>query len=301
MQLSVIIPVFNAERTIQRTLESLRVIQSRDQTQIIVVNDGSTDRTQEIVQAFAAAEPAFHWRLIEQSNAGVSTARNAGLAAATGEWLYFLDGDDELRIDPLVPLASAGDATCLAFTVEYFRAGKITRAAPPPRITKENLRDLLTAHMPHPPPGLLVRRSMITAKYDQDIRFTEDWLFFSRNAACFDRYRIVPNARLTRIHIHETNASRQYTKWGIDRAIVAGRIRDALWPLTRKQSNNLVIQEKIGLLQQRKFVAPSIFFRWPCNLTLYLKLCAYAAAAVIGFRATRYPEASVSKTNPSRK
>ena len=85
---SVVIPAFNAASTLARAIESVRE-QSRPAHEIIVVDDGSTDDTAEVARQFGEAV-----RLIRQPNSGVSVARNAGAAAATGDWLAFLDADD---------------------------------------------------------------------------------------------------------------------------------------------------------------------------------------------------------------
>jgi len=84
---SVIIPAFNAATTLARAIESVRA-QSWPAHEIIVVDDGSTDATADVARHFEAV------RLIQQANSGVSVARNAGAAAATGGWLAFLDADD---------------------------------------------------------------------------------------------------------------------------------------------------------------------------------------------------------------
>ena len=85
---SIIIPAFNAAATLGRAVESVRT-QSWPAHEIIVVDDGSTDSTVEIARQYGDAV-----RLIQQPNSGVSAARNAGAAAATGDWLAFLDADD---------------------------------------------------------------------------------------------------------------------------------------------------------------------------------------------------------------
>jgi len=84
---SVVIPAFNAAATLARAIESVRA-QSWPAHEIIVVDDGSTDATVEIARQFDAVH------LIQQANSGVSVARNAGAAVATGDWLVFLDADD---------------------------------------------------------------------------------------------------------------------------------------------------------------------------------------------------------------
>ena len=85
---SVIIPAFNSAATLARAIDSVR-LQSWPVQEIIVVDDGSTDTTAEVAAGFGEGV-----RLIQQNNSGVSVARNAGAAAATGDWLAFLDADD---------------------------------------------------------------------------------------------------------------------------------------------------------------------------------------------------------------
>jgi len=89
MKISAIIPAYNAEKTIGRAIKSV-LAQTRPADEIIVVDDGSTDAT-------AAAVRSFGDRviLIQQPNAGVSVARNTGIKAAAGDWIAFLDADDE--------------------------------------------------------------------------------------------------------------------------------------------------------------------------------------------------------------
>lgn len=85
---SVIIAVYNGERTIARAIESV-LDQSWPAHELIVVDDGSTDRTGEVVRRYGPRV-----RSVRQRNAGVSSARNAGARAASGDWLAFLDADD---------------------------------------------------------------------------------------------------------------------------------------------------------------------------------------------------------------
>jgi glycosyltransferase involved in cell wall biosynthesis len=104
MKISVIIPAFNAEKYIAQCIEGILYQTHRD-VEIIVVNDGSTDRTAEI----AASYPAV--RLISQQNQGQSVARNVGAAAATGEYIHFMDADDLVNLDYYARMAEAAAAT----------------------------------------------------------------------------------------------------------------------------------------------------------------------------------------------
>ncbi|MFN3715365.1 MAG: glycosyltransferase family 2 protein [Thiobacillus sp.] len=91
---SVVIPAFNAESTLARAIESVRA-QSWPAHEILVVDDGSRDATADIAARYAEV------KLVRQPNRGVSVARNAGAAAATGDWLAFLDADDWYAPDRL--------------------------------------------------------------------------------------------------------------------------------------------------------------------------------------------------------
>lgn len=88
---SIIIPVYNAEKTLDRCLNSI-LLQKRTDIQIIAVNDGSTDHSQEILDAFAAKYRCL--TSVFQNNSGVSHARNTGLEAVQGTYVLFVDSDD---------------------------------------------------------------------------------------------------------------------------------------------------------------------------------------------------------------
>jgi glycosyltransferase involved in cell wall biosynthesis len=89
MRISVIIPAYNAAAYIERALQSI-LNQTRAADEILVINDGSTDNTADILRRYES-----RIRIIEQANAGVSAARNTGIRSANGDWIAFLDADDE--------------------------------------------------------------------------------------------------------------------------------------------------------------------------------------------------------------
>lgn len=94
--ISVIIPVYNVETYLKETLDCL-VNQTNKDFELILVNDGSTDGTQEIIESFIKEySNLFEIKAIQQNNAGVSHARNVGMNQASGEYIYFFDSDDLL-------------------------------------------------------------------------------------------------------------------------------------------------------------------------------------------------------------
>lgn len=107
MMFSVVLPLYNKATYIAFTLHSVQA-QSWADFEVVVVDDGSTDSGPDIVQNIANHDSRV--RLIRQANAGVSAARNAGIAAATGSWVAFLDADDWWHPDYLSQQARAIDA-----------------------------------------------------------------------------------------------------------------------------------------------------------------------------------------------
>lgn len=89
--ISVVIPLYNKEMSIRATLESVRA-QSYKDWECVVVDDGSTDKSREVAEQFKNVD--LRLKILSQKNAGVSAARNAGILAAKGEYVAFLDGDD---------------------------------------------------------------------------------------------------------------------------------------------------------------------------------------------------------------
>ena len=106
MKLSIIIPVYNAEKYLKQCLESV-LKQSDEQIEVIVVNDGSTDSSIRICEKYA--EKYNNIKLINKDNEGVSKARNIAIQQAQGEWVTFLDADDMLQENALVVLNELDD------------------------------------------------------------------------------------------------------------------------------------------------------------------------------------------------
>ena len=92
-KVSIVIPVYNVEKYLRRCLDSI-LAQDFADTEVICVNDGSTDTSPSILEEYAARCPNI--RVLTQPNRGLGAARNAGLDAADGEYIIFVDSDDFL-------------------------------------------------------------------------------------------------------------------------------------------------------------------------------------------------------------
>ena len=115
---SLVIPVYNVEKTLARCLESAEAACARlgeKGAEIICVNDGSTDSSRELLVSLAAKLPRV--RIIERGNGGLSAARNAGMDVARGKYLAFLDSDDALPPYALELMTSVAEKTGAPFVV----------------------------------------------------------------------------------------------------------------------------------------------------------------------------------------
>ena len=109
MLLSIIIPVFNVEPYLRECLDSV-FIQDLTDCEVIAVNDGSTDGSRAILEEYKASHPEV-LTIVDKANGGLSSARNAGVAMAKGDYIYFLDSDDYLKPHALASIRQAIEAS----------------------------------------------------------------------------------------------------------------------------------------------------------------------------------------------
>lgn len=182
---SAIIPAYNAEKSIDRCINSL-LKQSYENIEIIVVNDGSTDNTAVHLQAFD--DPRL--RVIEVPNGGVSKARNIGIRAAQGSYLQFLDADDYVTKDATFLLLNKALQNAADLVVaDFYRVNKGRVSAKGDIATDEPLtrKDYALYMLERPADyyygvlwNKLYRRSIIIENdlaMAEDVSFCEDFLF----------------------------------------------------------------------------------------------------------------------------
>ncbi len=198
---SVVIPAYNGAPTIDETLRSVRS-QTHRALEIIVVDDGSTDDTRRIAEQHAAADERIE--VVQQANAGVAAARNAGWRRARSDFIAFIDADDlwaPTKIEKqLQALLAGGEHAGLAYcwTARIDAQGTVFRLHGGARHKGHVLENILQGNFVGCGSTVLVRRqTLIHADgFDSRLRAAdaegcEDWLFSCRVAERF-HYVVVP-------------------------------------------------------------------------------------------------------------
>ncbi|HEX3728835.1 MAG TPA: glycosyltransferase family 2 protein [Opitutaceae bacterium] len=198
---SIVIPCYNAEPWLGAALDSA-LAQTWPATEIIVVDDGSRDRSREIARGYENRGV----RVLAQANAGASAARNAGLRAARGAYIQFLDADDLLapgKIEAQVRRLADGGAGVLASGAWARFAGDPAGAEFTPQA---NWRDLSGVEflqsnyeeigMMHPAAWLAPRALLDRiGPWDESLSLNDDGEYFARAALAADRIVFCPDAR----------------------------------------------------------------------------------------------------------
>lgn len=218
-RISVVVPVYNVAADLPRCLDSI-LAQTHPDIEIITVDDGSPDNSGEILDQYAKLYSNIH--VIHKENGGVTSARLRGIKEASGEWIGFVDGDDEIEPDMYEQLlknakeyeaqiSHCGYQMCFADgRVHYFHnTGAVEKYD-----TTQALRELLSGARIEP--GLcnkLFRRDLFHGwEMDETIRINEDllmnfFLFSNAESSVFDDWcpyhYIVREGSASRARINE--------------------------------------------------------------------------------------------------
>ncbi len=126
MLLSICIPMYNVEKSIVVLLQQIEEQKTDYRFEVILVDDGSTDKTAELVKEFIEDKPRY--QMISQENGGLAAARNTAIENACGRYLLFVDSDDEMCpncIDPLISAAMKNDADIVKGSYYLKRENKL--------------------------------------------------------------------------------------------------------------------------------------------------------------------------------
>lgn len=187
---TIITPARDAANTISETLDSL-LAQTVPSWEAIVIDDGSTDRTADIVHRYASRDTRF--RLLRQAPRGVAAARNAGISSATTPLIAFLDADDLLApsfIERMTqPFIGAHDVAATYCGWLRISPNGSTEEGPCPDVDGD-LFDLFAAACVFPPHACTIRRSIVAGArgFDERPSTTEDWDLWQRVARTGARF-----------------------------------------------------------------------------------------------------------------
>lgn len=176
-RISVVIPVYNAQKTLTECVGSV-LQQDEADIEVILVDDGSTDRSGALCDAFAKADPRV--KAIHQACIGVSSARNAGLRAAAGQYTVFLDSDDHLLPGALRTALNAQNEHPDAWILWHYATGAEREQFGNGRTLTDvrALANVYTDCLLSMPWNKLYRTDMArTVGFDEDYTLGEDLLF----------------------------------------------------------------------------------------------------------------------------
>lgn len=207
VRFSIVIPCYNYARVIERAIHSA-LAQSGDDYEVLVINDGSSDASHDVLERCAITFAGRPLRIVHQANAGLSAVRNRGAQLAVGDYLIYLDADDELLPDALALLRAAPAADKPALII----GGHVSRhasgreklhAQPPLPVAKEDcFLGFLRKQIALSNGAVAMRRDVVLANpYDESLRHGEDIPVF---ALILARYNCVAiDHALARIYKHD--------------------------------------------------------------------------------------------------
>lgn len=269
---SVILPAYNAQTTLGATLASVQA-QTHENLEIIVVDDGSTDTTHDLVVAVQASDSRV--RLIRQANAGVAAARNRALLEARGDWIAPLDADDlwhpqklARQLSRLTLNPSAG--VCYCWSVDIDMASRVTeRRLLVPLfegwVYDELLLDNFLSNSSSPLIRVEDARSVggwDTALRDANAQGCEDWDFYLRLARVTP-FQLEPGF-LVGYRQSDTAMSRDIRRMRRSHALVMARqpascTESCPHALRRSVALNSLYLGKLALASGRPFAAIALF------------------------------------------
>lgn len=180
---SVVIPYYNSERTIVRALDSVCGQSFEQPVEIILVNDGSTDQSRDVVYRFIQDHPDFVFRHVDQANGGPSKARNAGMRLSSGKYIAFLDSDDTWEPDKLavqVRYMEDHPDVAISGTDYYINSNEVTKYSSRDEVVEADFKAMLFKVF-FSMPTVIVRRDVIERErlyYLEGKHYGEDLLFY---------------------------------------------------------------------------------------------------------------------------
>ena len=225
-QIDVVIPAFNADKYIDQALASVS-LQGDIVRTVFVINDGSTDQTQAIVETFAKSHPTIVIEIIKQKNAGLANARNAGIKASLQEskapYIALLDADDVWlagKLDKQLSVFQACQDSKLGLVYSSYELINENGSAiagehliVKPSLRGEVYSSLLTGNfISGSGSGVLVKSNVFEeiGLFDEALKASEDWDMWIRIARKFHFDYV--NESLVQIRVHSSNMQKDFSR-----------------------------------------------------------------------------------------
>lgn len=210
--ISVIIPVYNIEKYVDRCIKSV-LSQTLKTFEIIIVDDGSTDNTSNILNKYKEYK---NITVISTANKGVSAARNLGIVKSQGDYLYFLDADDYIEKHTLQKLFDNAklNQTSVVIGGYFTQNNNLVKTNENYTIVSNSLATItkiLKNDLPRTACGILFERSVVEKKrilFREDLKYGEDFLFTLEFLSCCNLNSIVYDVTYI-IEARSDSASRQ--------------------------------------------------------------------------------------------
>lgn len=207
---SVIVPVYNREHLISETLDSI-LEQTYRPIEIVVINDGSTDCSIDILNQYASRNPGI-FNIIDQHNTGQVAARNNGIRTARGEFIAFLDSDDKwhpLKLEKQIPMFSTPNVALVYSGLEKIdESGRPfqTELCDPSRTDELYMHLLVSNQMTGG--TVVVTRAVLNevGLFDESFKAAENWDLWLR--VCRDHRAKLVNEPLVQYRVHGQNMSK---------------------------------------------------------------------------------------------
>jgi len=213
MDISVVIPSYNRYEVLQRALASVYA-QTYKPKEVIIIDDGSTDKTSQILKLFPDAKYYF------QKNAGVSSARNRGIEKASYEWIAFLDSDDEWHRDKLqehLELHLNKPELLMSYTDEkWMRDAKEVKLAKKYAKVDKDIFSSSLSHCTIAPSSAVMHKTLFESVgfFDETLEVCEDYDLWLR-VAIKHKIGLVDKKLITKYGGAEDQLSSKF--WGMDR------------------------------------------------------------------------------------
>lgn len=250
--ISVIIPVYNAEKWIKKCLDSLIYQTMFEELELVLINDGSTDQSEGIIEYYANNYSNIIYKSVK--NGGVSNARNIGIDMCSGEFITFVDADDyfdsEFVENMYNALTAECDISCSGFVAEYPNKS-IKRSCNTEQVL--NNREAMEAFLiggdlePNVVDKLFRREIIGNIKFDVNIKIAEDKYFLFQCLKKVRNIRLIPEANYHYLMNDSSACRSEFSKKNFDSVIISERIVKEIieeYPYLSELAESMVIDVK---------------------------------------------------------